>query len=138
MVEDTAVKGNNQAKPKKLCECGKCGIEIEAFDSRGRERRYIEGHHRGHFKGGRQKNYSGYVYVLSLTHPYRDHHNYVFEHRLVMEQYLGRYLLPEEVVHHINGIIDDNRIENLEVLTRTEHNRIHDKLTKSWRLKRKR
>jgi hypothetical protein len=37
------------------------------------------------------------------------------EHTLVMEQYLGRPLRPGENIHHINGVRDDNRIENLEV-----------------------
>jgi len=46
-------------------------------------------------------------------------------HRLVMEEFIGRKLLPSEFVHHKNHKREDNRIENLEVLSRGEHSRLH-------------
>lgn len=70
------------------------------------------------WKGGR-KLHSGYVYLWSPDHPTANK-GYVFEHRLVIEKQLGRFLLPQENVHHKNGVRDDNRLENLE-LWNTSH-----------------
>jgi hypothetical protein len=66
-----------------------------------------------------------YVLVKSPEHPHRNQQGYVYEHRLVMERVLGRYLLPTEIVHHINLVPNDNRPENLIVIDATQHGLLH-------------
>lgn len=72
------------------------------------------------WNGGRQRTNAGYVYVWKPDHPKATKKGCVLEHRLVMEQILGRYLLPFENVHHKNGIRDDNRPNNLELWVKSQ------------------
>lgn len=58
---------------------------------------------------------SGYVLVKLPDNPMAMTNGYVPEHRLVMAEHIGRPLMPYENVHHINGVRDDNRLENLEL-----------------------
>jgi len=68
------------------------------------------------WKGGRMIDPDGYVLVKRRDHPAARKNGYILEHRLVMEEHLGRPLRADEVVHHKNSVKTDNRIENLEVL----------------------
>ena len=77
------------------------------------------------WKGGRFL-VNGYVYILlrpdDFFYPMHVHGDYVMEHRLVIAKHLERCLFQWEVVHHVNGIKDDNRLENLRLLKcSTEH-----------------
>jgi HNH endonuclease len=84
------------------------------------------------WRGGRVIDRNGYVHIYNPSHPYAkgSRKNYVREHVLVMEARLGRYLLDNEEVHHINGIRSDNRIENLELHTKKTHSGLEMK--KRW------
>jgi len=73
------------------------------------------------WKGGITHNSEGYRLIKRENHPFKNCMGYVFEHRLVMEEKIGRYLTKHEIVHHINGIKNDNRIENLELMNRAQH-----------------
>lgn len=66
----------------------------------------------------------GYILVRAVGHPMASREGYVMQHRLVMAKHLGRMLTRGEVVHHLNRVKDDNRIENLVLMSRTEHDRL--------------
>lgn len=102
--------------------CIKCGKELSAYHLKycsrcSYDNRTKEGHTR--WSGGKYISPEGYVLV------YHKKRKYIFEHRLVSEQMLGRDIKQSEVVHHINGIKTDNRESNLLVMTRKEHNSLH-------------
>src|SRR5687768_114586 len=76
------------------------------------------------WQGGIKFNSAGYVLVYAPDHPKADKDGYVREHRLVMEEYLGRYLDKNEIPHHKNGNKKDNRIENLQLMTESQHDKL--------------
>lgn len=79
------------------------------------------------WRGGRRKLQDGYFAIYSPTHPNMIKTlRLVREHRLVIEKHLGRMLLKEECVHHINEIKSDNRLENLYLFpSNSAHRRYH-------------
>jgi len=119
---------NKGRKDISLCICANCGKEFYKQNSKVRaskshycniecsNKRWGNPELNPKWKGGR-RIYCGYCAIYKPQHPYANKAGYVYEHRLVMEEKLGRYLFSEEKIHHINGIKDDNRIDNLELWT---------------------
>lgn len=123
---DTWGRKNRKIEDKKCLCCGKifrpynqivktcsreCGYSIR---KNGAETRRV--------KESWYKDKRGYI----KGHIWIDEHTKIFvkQHRYFMENHLGRKLLASEDVHHINGIKDDNRIENLQVIDHSEHTKI--------------
>ena len=92
-------------------QCKSCGCRMgKSKDKRaGTENHPLFGGHRTYTS-------EGYVLKFAPNHP-KAKDRRVLEHRLVMEEHIGRTLTSDETVHHKNGIRDDNRIENLELWT---------------------
>lgn len=80
------------------------------------------------WKGGRKISKKGYIMIYKPNYPYSMPDGYVYEHRYIIEQHLGRPLKSDEVVHHKNFNKHDNRLSNLMLLTNSEHVKLHAKL----------
>lgn len=92
----------------------------------------LKGKSNPRWKGGRFLSTYGYVLV------YTENRGYVFEHRLIMEKHIGRQLKKKEIVHHVNGVKTDNRIENLLLLKdASEHKKLHKEIGLNTRFKKK-
>lgn len=89
--------------------------------TRPKKREWSSGKKHWHWKGGTFEDGNGYRRVSMPEHPEADMNGYVLEHRLVMEQKLGRRLRSGEQVHHINRIRIDNRPDNLILIFKQAH-----------------
>jgi hypothetical protein len=74
------------------------------------------------WKGGRSVGKSGYIRIWGVKDS-----KFVYEHRLIMEKFLGRKLESNEIVHHKNHDRTDNRIENLELMIKNSHDSLETK-----------
>ena len=129
-----------------LCQCG-CGepAPISKMTRRdrgivaGQAQRFILGHNnRGrliNFKTGRTITASGYAQARAVGHPRaRSRGHYVFEHILVVERVIGKYLPAAAVVHHVNGDTLDNRQLNLVACQdQAYHNWLHARIRERGR-----
>lgn len=82
------------------------------------------------WKGGKRIESGGYVEIYKPDHPDARVNGYIKEHKLVMEEHLGRYLFSNENIHHLNGDKTDNNLENLELWSTSQPSgqRIEDKI----------
>lgn len=103
---------------------------IDQYDDKFHEEHQMKGPRtgakNGKWNGGRMR-IGEYVYIRQPLHPNAPARGYIAEHRLIIEWSLGRFLKPWEHVHHKNGVRDDNRLENLEVMSEGDHVRLHSK-----------
>ena len=76
---------------------------------------------------GRKLHNEGYWLIYVSDHPRSDRGGYIFEHIVIAEKKLGRYLYAHEETHHINGNKQDNREENIAILTKARHTSLHMK-----------
>jgi len=80
------------------------------------------------WRGGEISDGHGRVLVYSPHHPNPSYcGTHVYRYRLVVEAAIGRHLVKGEIVHHKNGIKDDDRLENLELMTQSQHASLHFK-----------
>lgn len=76
-----------------------------------------------------------YKKILKRDHPHADGKGYIMEHRLVMEKKIGRYLKPEEKVHHKDGNGLNNKIINLKLYGDASEHNMHHRWGIKWKRK---
>lgn len=112
--------------------------KMEYMKGKGNHQYGIKGKQNSSWKSDKRITTYGYIKIRKPNHPFKDCDGFVLEHRLIAEKYLltnensieingVRYLNPKFDVHHINKNKTDNRIENLIVLTKSEHRKLHAK-----------
>ena len=124
--EETKKKISKAMKGRKLSEEHKRKLSL-AFSGKNHPFYGKRGSDTSNWKGGQFTSLLGYVHIKMPEHPRANVDGYVQKSHLIAEKKLGRYLYPEEITHHKNGIRDDDRPENIEVMTRSEHTSLHHK-----------
>lgn len=118
-----------RAKSKAIKICKSCGGPTTKIVCRSCWAKSQKGEENTRWKG-RYKNAAGYILLKKHGHPNAQANGWILEHVFVMSEFLGRPLISHENVHHINGVRDDNRIENLELWSTSQPSgqRVTDKV----------
>ena len=139
VARDIGFKGRNKYVWVQ-CECGrKRWVSKHHLKARKNER-CIKCRHKGdknpRWRGGKRVTAEGYSSIkptaddLKFVNAQKD--GYVIEHRLVMARHIGRKLKANEIVHHVNENKNDNRIENLLLMTQAQHGCLNSYLATLW------
>lgn len=119
--------------PNVIFDCVVCGKRVETYRSPSAtiDARYCSlkclgiaqlGEGNPSFTGGRVVMNNGYINILNPSHPHADARGYMLEHRLVVEERIGRILGRKEIVHHIDGNPSNNESSNLQLFaSQAEH-----------------
>ena len=113
-------------------QCKRCGRDFIGRDKAGVIAKYCSrGCHLRTIGNNEQRSRAGKIGALkAIAKRGTGTKGYIKEygrhqHRVVMEKHLGRYLTSDEIIHHIDENKHNNSIENLQIVTRQEHARIH-------------
>lgn len=118
---------------KQKTPCEKCGNLSHRYHKVCKDCFDQQGAANPNWRGGKTKHHGRYIMIRVPEHPRAPvNSGYVFEHILVMEDLLGRYLVDGETVHHLNGVRDDNRPENLELWCKPQPSGIRASDAISW------
>lgn len=142
---------HNKPSQKKKCNNNYCSkkcfniSKIEQMSGKKNHQYGIKGSANASWKSDERISFYGYRLVRKLDHPFKNTDGFVFEHRLVAETYLlndensvlidgTKYLSKDFIVHHINFDRQDNSKENLLVMKKGDHERLHQKLKRPEQL----
>jgi len=130
---------NWKGKKKYICKnCGKVFFRLESYgknlfcSTSCKSLFQTKGNKNPNWKGGIRIS-RGYRLIYQPNHPFRNKtRNDISEHRLILEKHLGRYLQPDECVHHINLNRSDNRLKNLYLMEYPQHRCYHRNLKRTY------
>lgn len=127
-IIDYYLQGNSQRKTGEKFGFTQSGIAYILNKYKVNARKRFMGEKNPKWRGGICIDKDGRKLIYSPNHPKPDVDKiYCYEYRLIIEKDLGRYLEKGEIIHHINSDVTDNRIENLEVMSQSEHITLHKK-----------
>lgn len=135
------VKPSHLRRYKNVCCSRECSLQLRHLKMSGKNNHQygLKGRLNSSWESDERISTHGYKLIRRLDHPFKNSNGFVFEHRLVAEEYLltpqnsieingKRYLRPDLEIHHIDQNKLNNSPENLLIVTKSEHRKIHNKI----------